>query len=314
MTRVKNSFLGTLALLCLAAVGFGAQSCAIIKAFSADGAESRIPAAKLENSYHPAGKIIEVDYDCSTGGASRRRMLVYLPKSYFTPENKDRRFPVLYLLHGARGNETSWYTEGTATVIADRLWEEGLAADCILVMPNMNQYSNDAQGEMSTFKKPFDALFGMDGAAVQGFVHDVVGTVDRTFRTKAEKKSRAIAGLSIGAMQSIYITANYPDVFDEIGLFSPLYKSYITHGQYSHVYDHLIEKQKIQFENAPSTYNIYIGTFDFFINHMYWFRQYLYVSGFQYKFIRTGGGHDWKNWKNYLTIFMQEIFPEEASL
>lgn len=266
------------------------------------------------DTYKPEGKIVSMEYECSAGGASHRRMLIYLPASYFKSEYKNKRFPVLYLLHGARGNESSWFTEGNATKIADSLWSEGRAADCILVMPNMNQYDNDAQGDSSIFKKPFSALFDEDGAACHAFIHDVVQLVDKNFRTKRDKKSRAIAGLSIGAMQSIYITATYPDVFDEIGLFSPLYKSYITHGEYSHIYDHLDAKQRIQFHNPPKIYHIYIGNYDFFVDHMYWYRQHLYINGFDYEFTRTGGGHDWKNWKRYLGMFMQEIFQDESVL
>lgn len=310
MTRLKHKLMNLLLGASILAAASGAQSCAVMRAFSLENKDSRISADSLAAEFKPEGKLLEMEYECSVGGASRRRMIVYLPKSYNLPENASRRYPVLYLLHGARGNESSWCTNASITSIADELWDENLAAECIIVMPNMNQYDNDEQGETSMFKKPFESLFDMDGSTDSGFIHDVVEFTDRNFRTLASKQYRGIAGLSIGAMQALYISANFPDSFSEIGLFSPLYKNYITHSEHSDIYNNLVQKQKIQFQDPPRTYNIYIGNYDFFIDHMYWYRQYLYVNGFHYKFIRTGGGHDWRNWKSYIRMFMQEIFPD----
>ena len=291
----------------LAAAVAALCSCSAIKrVLVPEERQSNMPADTISGIYHPESVLLEAMHPCSIKGPARRRMLVYLPSDY--EKNATRRYPVLYLLHGARGNESSWIFDGDILRITDSLRRGGLVEQAIIVMPNMNQYFTDQEGETSRFKRPLESFFQTDGCVETAFMNDVVGFVDKHFRTIPDKQHRAIAGLSIGALQSIFISAHNADAFDYIGLFSPMYKSPIMKSEYSSFYSGLKDLQEAQFASAPKVYAIMIGRWDFFWSHNEYFRRYLRKYHRPFSYYETSGGHDWKNWKNYVTIFSQECF------
>ena len=112
--------------------------------------------------YQPEGLVEEVQYECSVTGPTRRRMIVYLPKDYYT---SGKSYPVLYLLHGARGYETSWIRFGEVYESTDSLWREGKAEHCIIVMPNINQYNDDEDYAGGRAKNAFESIWEVDGKA-----------------------------------------------------------------------------------------------------------------------------------------------------
>lgn len=284
------------------------ESCSTQRFLSVDKAEYMTPESITEQ-YHPAGIVEGKIYRSSVfPGPSARRMLVYLPAGYY---EDDARYPVLYLFHGARGNETSWIKDGEMFSILDSLQACGLAGKMITVLPNMNQYDDDADFDHSRFKHPVESLFEVDGTVESGFVNDVVAFVDSAYRTRAEKSGRAIAGLSIGAMQSIFISAEYPDMFDYIGLFSPMYKSVIKKSGYSVIYKDLYGKQEKQFETAPELYFIAIGSRDIFHSQMEDYRHDLDKKGYGYEYFEGPGGHGWKSWKIFYSELLPKLFQEK---
>lgn len=294
-------------LIFLIAAATTAVACgSVYKVFHADKGESGASAASLTERFNPDGTLEEAVCKCSTGEVTQRRIFVYLPEEYVN--NTSKRFPVLYLLHGARGNETSWLTEGAMMHIVDSLVNNSLAEPCIVVLPNVNQYDDDEDYGASRFKKPYESLFEIDGTVETAFMKDVVEYVDAHYRTFADKQHRAIAGLSVGGLQSIFISASHPDAFEYVGLFSPMYKTPIRESACSSFYDGLLEKQKVQFSNPPTLYSIYIGHFDFFIFHMEYFRSYLTRNGFPFQYCETPGDHNWPNWRQYLIMFYQKCF------
>lgn len=293
--------------LFLIAAASATISCSsIYKAFHAEKGDSGAPASSFTQALHPCGTLEEAMCRCSTGSVTQRRIFVYMPEEY--GKNPSERFPVLYLLHGARGNETSWVTEGAMMQIVDSLVNNSLAVPSIIVLPNVNQYYDDEDFASSRFKKPCESLFEIDGTVETAFMKDVVGYVDSHYRTLADKQHRAIAGLSVGGLQTIFISASNPDAFGYVGLFSPMYKTPIRESEYSSFYDNLLEKQKIQFSNPPALYSIYIGHFDFFIFHMEYYRSYLNRNSFPFQYYETPGDHNWPNWRQYLIMFYQECF------
>ena len=197
------------------------------------------------------GYLEKHEYLCSVNGPTKRYMYVYLPDSYY---NSDKRYPVIYLLHGANGNETSWIIKGKITRIIDSLLVNNEIPECISVFPNMNHYFNDYDYGQSREIGSIDSFLGLDGSVEYGFINDVVGYVDSHFRTIAEKKYRALAGLSLGGLQTIYISSNNWDDFEYIGLFSPLIYPPFKIGKYMHVYNKLEKNLNMQFENPPSAY------------------------------------------------------------
>lgn len=283
------------------------EACSAQRFLSVDKSEY-MTSDSIAEQYHPAGIVEERIYKSSVfPGPSERRMLVYLPSDYY---EDDTCYPVLYLFHGARGNETSWIRDGEMFTILDSLQSCGLAGKMITVLPNMNQYDDDADFDHSRFKHPVESLFEVDGTVESGFMDDVVAFVDSNYRTKAEKSGRAIAGLSIGAMQSIFISAEYPDKFDYIGLFSPMYKSIIKRSGYSSIYKNLYVKQEKQFETPPKLYLIAIGRRDIFHSQMEDYRHDLDKKGYGYEYFEGSGGHGWKSWKIFYKELLLKLFQE----
>lgn len=298
-TRVK-----ILIILCCVAVF---SSCSAIKrTLTKDKSIPDIPASSLAELHHPQGTLEDVFYPCSCKGPSKRRMLVYLPAGYSAGNES---YPVLYLLHGARGNETSWIKDGNVLYLIDSLQRCSLARKSIVVMMNMNQYDDDEDFANSRFKYVHEVLTEIDGAVESTFVHDVVGYIESHYRAIPDKNHRAIAGLSVGAFQTIYISATHPDTFGYVGLFSPFYKKLTKKSDYSEFYTSLLEKQKAQFSDPPQMYLIMIGLHDFFINHVEYFRRYLNKYGFKFQYMEVkGGGHDWNTWTMFFDKFYQKLF------
>jgi enterochelin esterase-like enzyme len=157
----------------------------------------------------PHGDIASVWYN-STPAAGLRRMHVYTPPGY---ENGTAKYPVLYLLHGALDTDDSWGTVGRAGAILDNLIAAHQAVPMIVVMP-AGHMTRDFQRTAAA-----GAGIGHDG-----FIPDVIGSimpyVEGHYRTINDRDHRAIAGLSMGGMQTLDITMLHSDLFAYAGVFS----------------------------------------------------------------------------------------------
>ena len=252
------------------------------------------------------GTIKAVRYASSEKDLTERRMVVYLPESY--SREPERRYPVMYLFHGARGNEVTWIERGDAIMSVDSLWQKGAAEEFILVMPNMNNYFSDKEYKNGHAVNAVRAFWIVDGDTETHFMNDVVATVDSLFRTIPEKRSRAIAGMSTGGLQAIYLSANYPDSFGYVGLFSPYAYNTVFGLRHAEFYGGLNRKMKRQFEDAPGYYGLMIGTTDFFYPHVRNFDRRMTRRNYGHRLIITPGGHEWYNWRKYFIIFSKEAF------
>ena len=261
----------------------------------------------IKDGYSHKGILEECSYECSVKGPRERRMLVYLPADYYDTEE---RYPVFYLLHGAQGNETSWINKGDLLQHIDSLTARGLMKRSIVVLPNTNQHNSDRDYRKSRIKGALEAFFENDGMVEYAFVSDVVDKVDRTYRTIPAKEARAIGGLSIGALQSMHISANHPDMFDYIGLFSSMVHPVPHPSAHSSFYHGLKKKHKVQFADPPALYWIMIGKIDFFYPRMRAYHNYLLRNGYEHEFLTTRGGHQWYNWEEYCNLFMQRMWRE----
>ena len=166
----------------------------------------------------PHGQVREIWYDSDVTG-TWRHALVYLPPDYDT--QLDTRYPVLYLQHGGGEDETGWVRQGHANFILDNLIASGEAKPMIVVMAN--GYARRAEVEGA----PPDTAGGrMAGfrRMMSGFSDEVtqvlIPYVDRTFRTIPDREHRAMAGLSMGGMQTFNVALNNLDLFSYIGGFS----------------------------------------------------------------------------------------------
>ena len=142
-------------------------------------------------------------------GEQMRPAYVYLPAEY--AKNPSKRYPVLYLQHGWGENETSWPVQGKAPIIMDNLIADGLCQPMIVVM-TYGMTNGTRIGGLGGFNVK-------DGVE-KVLCDELIPYIYKNFRTKAQRDSRAMCGLSMGGMETHSITLNRPKVFGYWGLFS----------------------------------------------------------------------------------------------
>lgn len=244
----------------------------------------------------------------SPGTHKNRRITIYTPPGYETGKGT---YPVLYLMHGIGGDEDAWMGSGRASQIVDNLIAQGKAKPMIVVMPNGNVAQEAAPGEGSAgYVRPsFMLPQTMDGKFEETF-GDIMKFVENNYRTQKTKAGRAIAGLSMGGYHTSYISQNYPNTFDYMGLFSPALNNKPEDHPQSPAYQNLNEKLKKQKDNGYKLYWIAVGKDDFpvLLTGIQDFRKKMDAIGMKYEFKETDGGHTWPNWRKYLTEFSQQIF------
>ena len=252
----------------------------------------------------PHGTVSKIWYDSPSLGINRR-LTVYTPSGY---ETSGKRYPVFYLLHGMGGDENAWSELGRASQILDNLIAQGKAEPMIVVMTNGNAVLEAAPGESSlgwNVQPTFQLPKTMEGSFETHFP-EVVKFIEKHYRTKANKKNRAIAGLSMGGFHSMHISKHYPDMFDYVGLFSAA----ILPGQNvtSPVYENLEGKLAVQFGKRPALYWIGIGKTDFLYKSNEEYRKLLDSKGYPYEYYENEDGHIWRNWRIYLSEFVPKLF------
>ncbi len=144
---------------------------------------------------------------------SWRRMYIYLPPDY--DKNSSTRYPVLYLQHGAGEDETEWTHAGRAQFIMDNLIAEKKAVPMIVVMNN-----GFATRPGVTPPAGMAGMTSRFAAFEDTFIHESIPEVDANFRTIADREHRAMAGLSMGGMQTFQIGTTHTDLFTYLGVFS----------------------------------------------------------------------------------------------
>jgi enterochelin esterase family protein len=249
------------------------------------------------------GSVTKRWYD-SPGLGMDRRMTIYTPPGY---ETSNESYPVLYLLHGTGGDEEAWTTLGRAAQIMDNLIASGKAAPMIIAMPNGNVTQDAApeEGSDGFYTPQMFAPKTMEGTFEKTFP-DIMNFVETSYRVKADKEHRAIAGLSMGGFHSLHISRYYPDTFDYIGIFSPAILP--DQDTSSEVYKDFDSTLKRQMENGYKLYWIGIGKADFVYQSVLAYHEKLEAMGMQHVFVESDGGHIWKNWRIYLTEFVPQLF------
>ncbi len=155
------------------------------------------------------GRLETIEYDSTTVGA-RRKAWVYVPPGY----GKDKTYPVLYLLHGIGGDENEWPRGGRPEVILDNLIADGKAVPMLVVMPNGRASKDLTARDPIPRQSPAFAAFEKD------LLDDLIPIVEKTYSVKADRESRALAGLSMGGGQALNFGLGNLDVFAWVGGFS----------------------------------------------------------------------------------------------
>ena len=170
----------------------------------------------------PHGQVREVWYNSKVTGRWRHA-LVYLPPNYDTLTKE--RYPVLYLQHGGGEDETGWIRQGKANFILDNLMAAKSCKPMIVVMAygyakRTGQNLSDLTGKPFGSPEMLKAMQEMAAAFEDDVTQALIPYIDSTFRTLSDRDHRAMAGLSMGGMQTFQITLNHLDLFSYIGGFS----------------------------------------------------------------------------------------------
>jgi enterochelin esterase-like enzyme len=161
-----------------------------------------------------SGRLEVFEYDSTVTGA-KRKAVVYLPPNY----SSDKKYPVLYLLHGIGGNEWEWSGYVHADAIVDNLIADGKAKPMIVVMPNGRALPDDSI-------PPADKIFSPENAAGFGkFERDLldclIPAIQAKYSVSTNRDQRAICGLSMGGGQALNFGLGHLDTFAWVGGFSP---------------------------------------------------------------------------------------------
>ena len=155
----------------------------------------------------PHGRVEQIVFPSASTNTSRRAF-VYTPPEYY--KNPTKRYPVLYLQHGWGEDETAWSRQGHANLIMDNLLADGKCKPFLIVM-TYGMTNNVRIGGLASFDiKPFETVL----------VDELIPYVDANYRTLANQANRAMAGLSMGGMETRQITLNRPETFAYYGLLS----------------------------------------------------------------------------------------------
>jgi enterochelin esterase-like enzyme len=237
------------------------------------------------------GKLETVEYDSTTVGVKRKAQ-VYTPPGY----SKDRKYPVLYLLHGIGGDEREWTRGGRAHVVLDNLYADKKAVPMIVVLPNGRASKTLTARDPIPKQSPAFALFEKE------LLTDLIPFIEKTYAVKADREARALAGLSMGGGQSLNFGLNNLDTFAWVGGFSSAPN---TRPPSALIKDHARAAKKLRL--------LYVacGDEDFLFKISQSVHKMLKEKDVPHIYnVIPGGRHDFEVWKNDLYHFASLLFRE----
>ncbi len=247
----------------------------------------------------PHGAVAAVHY-YSTALGRYRRMHVYTPPGYELGKGK---FPVFYLLHGAGDCDEAWTSVGRAGFILDNLIAAGKARPMVVVMPAGHTSAGFGASGMDEFGKDF--------------VEDVMPYVEKNYRVRRGRGDRAIAGLSMGGMQTLNVAMAHLDKFAYVGVYSSGVFSLGPRrpgAAPAAAPPPDWEKPRLaMLDNAALKKGLKLlwfatGKDDFLLNTTKATIEMLKKHGFAPEYEESSGGHTWVNWRNYLNEFAPRLF------
>jgi enterochelin esterase-like enzyme len=237
----------------------------------------------------PHGKLEMIEYESETVGTTRK-MNVYTPPGY----TDEKKYPVLYLMHGIGGDETEWQRFSSVDNLIDNLIAEGKAKPMIVVMPNGRAQKNDrAEGDVFASAPAF-ATFEKD------LLNDVIPTIEEQFSVKADRESRALAGLSMGGGQTFNFAFGNMDTFAWMGAFSAAPNTKQPPSQLIPDPEEAKEKMKLIM--------ISCGNQDGLFRISRAVHEYLVENEVPHVWHVDDKGHDPSHWSESLWYFSQQVF------
>ena len=218
-----------------------------------------------------------------------RTCYVYVPAEY--EQKPSKRYPVLYLQHGGGEDETGWFRQGHADIIMDNLLAAKKATPMLIVCD-----------------------YGQAGDFAKILLEETIPMIDATYRTIADAKHRAMAGLSFGGGQSWSIGLKHPEVFSSVGIFSSGMFGGVGPGAYA---PFSVESQLPELVASSDAFNAVHDVFymscgegDPRIEHTRAAAEALKEAGADVHFTAFPGGHEWQPWRKSLHEFVQMLFKK----
>jgi len=237
------------------------------------------------------GKLETVEYDSATVGV-KRKVSIYTPPGY----TKDKKYPVFYLLHGIGGDENEWPRGGVPGVVLDNLLADKKLVPMVVVMPN-GRASKDV-----TAKSGFGQQSPAFAAFEKDLLTDLIPYIEKNYSVKADRESRALAGLSMGGGQSLNFGLGNLDTFAWVGGFSSAPN---TKRPADLIKDHAEAAKKLKL--------LYVacGDKDGLLRISDGVHKMLDEKKVPHEYrVIPGGAHDFKVWKSDLYHFAQLLFRE----
>jgi len=244
----------------------------------------------------PHGALAAVSYRSALLDRDRR-MHVYTPPNYGTTTE---RFPVLYLLHGSGDSDETWSSLGRASAILDNLIAAGRARPMLVVMP-------------AGHTRPTEPVTGAAARAefVKEFLADIVPYVEKHYRVRADRLSRAVAGLSMGGGHTLNIVIPNMEKFAYAGVFSAglsgggagqpsALDAWETANKTALQNEALRKSMKLIWFSTGKEDAAMANT----LNAVSLLKKYSFTPVFQ----ESAGGHTWDNWRDYLILFTPQLF------
>jgi enterochelin esterase-like enzyme len=237
----------------------------------------------------PHGKVEIRTYDSRVTYGSRQ-VYVYTPPGY---ETGTQPLPVLYLLHGADGEDRSWTMLGRAHTILDNLMAEGRVAPMIVVMPYGYAYPWYAGASGERQQEDFLAIL----------TNELIPFIESNYRVSSDREHRALAGLSRGGSQTLTIGLSHLDLFSRLGVFSS------SAGSEPEVRLADAAANATEVNEKLDLFWIGMGTEDGGHGRAVLLHGFLTDSGIDHTFRETRGAHTWIVWRRFLNEMAPELWP-----
>lgn len=226
---------------------------------------------------------------------SWRQFYIYTPPGY--DANTNEKYPVLYILHGGGEDERGWAAQGKTDAIIDNLIADKKAKPMLVVMMDGNLSGGGLAGFGESVLKRFE----------DELKKAVIPFVEKNYRTETDAKNRALAGLSLGGLQTLYAGVKNTDMFSYLGVFSSGWfanQPAISDPQYAF----MKESASVINNNLKSLWVAMGGKEDIAYNNCKIMMSKFDELGIKYSYTEYPGGHTWPVWRNNLYNFAQVLF------
>lgn len=222
--------------------------------------------------------------------------IVYTPPEYL---RESRAYPVLYLQHGRGENETAWIWQGGVNFIMDHLLAQGRVSPMIIVMSSGMIHNASNTEEMCSNIFLFEELI----------LRDIMPCIESKYRIVRERRSRAVAGLSMGSVQASVVGLEHMDLFGGIGLFSGFLRNPYQSGEQRHI--ECLKERLVWFKEQGTLLFRAMGNEDRFWDRFAADDELCRELQVPQKRMIYPGGHDWNVWRKCIYDFLPLLFKME---